>query len=248
VTIRAPSEGCSGRRAFVRDLSPADAFRRLGDWGFVAHPDLPDGAGPAYLIVSLRDRPTLRHFDPELVQYWRTRAGRGTPATLDRATSVPFVGEFAWGGVRVSDRLHVSNEYVTFGGRLEADAVGDATVAVFASPAPILALGGHSQLADETAADVSAFLARLLVAVEERPGIEARVATAGPLTLYAAFLEDAAGRLRRSVRLTQARTDHAALVRTERDRLIAGAGDVVAAARELLAAAGLREAAGARVD
>ena len=46
---------------------PVEAAQRLADWGFLAEPDLPDRPGPAYLLVALRDRPTLRHYDPEVV-------------------------------------------------------------------------------------------------------------------------------------------------------------------------------------
>lgn len=220
-------------------IAPADAARQLGDWGFLAHPDLPDRAGPAYLIVAIHDRPTLRHFDPEIVEYWRTAAGRGTAAALDRQTRLPVETDYAWGRIRLVDRVHATNDYVTFGGRLAAADVGDATVAVFTSPVPLLRRGGHSQFVDRMATDVAAFFARLVVAIGERRGFEAQVGAAAPVALYAAFLEDAAARFRRSPRLAAHRSDLAALVGTERARLRAEAPDAREAARKLLCAGGL---------
>ena len=66
---------------------PHEASVRLADWGFLANPDLPDQAGPGYLLVALRSEPTLRHYDPESVEYWATDGGRGTRRTLQRTTT-----------------------------------------------------------------------------------------------------------------------------------------------------------------
>ncbi|HET7027546.1 MAG TPA: hypothetical protein VFI28_07630 [Candidatus Limnocylindrales bacterium] len=200
-------------------LEPRDAARRLGDWGFVAHADLPDAPGPAFLIVSLRDRPTLRHFDPEVIELWRAEAGRGVRRTIDRHTRLPGDARFSWGSIRVVDRVHAVNVYVTFGGRVLADDVDGARVVVLVSPAPLLRSGGHSQTADTAADDVAAFFARLVGAIEERPGLEGRLAAASPISLYAAFLEDAANRLHRSPSLAATRHDLCAIVAAERARL-----------------------------
>ena len=56
---------------------PRDASVRLADWGFLANPDLPDRTGPGYLLVALRPETTLRHYDPESIEYWETQ---GHPA------------------------------------------------------------------------------------------------------------------------------------------------------------------------
>ena len=104
-------------------LDPREAAVCLADWGFLASPDLPDRPGPARLLVAIRPVPTLRHFDPELVEFWVSEEGRGCPATISYATTMPLERDFSWGGVRIVDRLHVSNEYLTFGGRLVANVV-----------------------------------------------------------------------------------------------------------------------------
>lgn len=198
---------------------PAEAARRLADWGFLAEPDLPDRPGPAYLLVALRDVPTLRHYDPELVEYWASADGRGVRRTLSRESRMPLEAGFSWGLIRVVDRLGVSNEYVTFGGHLSAAEVDGATYGVFASEAPLLRRGGHSQAWDEGADRLAAFFGRLLLAVDIEPGFEARAAAAAPLTRYAAFIDDVAGRYRRSAELRERDPRFWALVRAEVARL-----------------------------
>ena len=126
-------------------IAPASAARQVADWGFLAEPDLPDRPGPAYLLVAIRDQPTLQHFDPESVEYWVSADGRGARAILDRTTCLPIETDFSWGLIRITDRLAVTNEYVTFGGRLTAAEVDGVTVAAFTSPVPLLRRGGHSQ-------------------------------------------------------------------------------------------------------
>lgn len=198
---------------------PVDAARRLADWGFLAEPDLPDRPGPAYLLVALRDRPTLRHYDPELIEYWTTTGGRGVRRSLTRASRMPVEVDFSWGVIRIVDRLGVSNEYVTFGGHLSAAEIDGTTYAVFVSEAPLLRRGGHSQPWDQGADSLAAFFARLLLAVDFEPGFEARAASVDPLTRYAAFLEDALTRYRRSRAMRDQDPRFWAIVRAEAARL-----------------------------
>src|SRR4249919_2667684 len=101
-------------------LDPPGAASLLANLGFIASSDLPDRPGPAYLLVAFRPEPTLHHYDPELVEYWVTAGGRGAPRILSRDTRLPVDTEFSWGRIQIVDRLHVSNEYLTFGGRLAA--------------------------------------------------------------------------------------------------------------------------------
>ena len=74
--------------------SAADA---MADWGFLAEPGVPEGTGPGYLMVALRKRPTLDHYDPEEVHFWVTNAGRGERFVLDRWTPMPVEREVSWG-------------------------------------------------------------------------------------------------------------------------------------------------------
>jgi len=186
------------------ELPAAAAADRVRHWGFLAQPDLPDRPGPAFLLVALRPAPTLQHYDPEAVEYWATLDGRGRRQTLTHDTPMPRSEDFSWGLIRLVDRLGVSNEYLTFGGRLNAATFDDVVVAAFASPAPLLRRGGHSQGLDPGADAIGAFFGRIMVAVDYTPGFEAMFGQADPLTRYSAFVRDAEARRRTAGR---ARTD-----------------------------------------
>ena len=170
-----------------RPRSPA----RSTSGGSSPIPDLPDGPGPAFLLVALRPTPTLQHYDPEAIDYWVSDDGRGSRRTLTHDSSMPRSEDFSWGLIRLVDRLGVSNEYLTFGGHLDAASIDDVVVAAFASPAPLLRRGGHSQGWDDGADAIGAFFARMMVAVDYEPGFEQTFAAAEPLTRYAAFVRDA---------------------------------------------------------
>jgi hypothetical protein len=175
-------------------LAAAEVADRLVHWGFLAHPDLPDQPGPAFLLVALRPVPTLEHYDPEAVDYWVTANGRGERRSLTASTPMPVSTTFSWGLIRLTDRLQVTNEYLTFGGRLDAAEIGGIVIAAFTSPAPLLRRGGHSQGLDIGADAVGAFFGRLMVAVDYQAGFEALLGDADPITRYAAFLQARRGR------------------------------------------------------
>jgi len=200
-------------------IDPASAARQVADWGFLAEPDLPDRPGPAYLLVAIRDQPTLRHFDPESVEYWVSADGRGARDTLDRTTRLPIETDFSWGLIRISDRLAVTNEYVTFGGHLSAAEVDGVTVAAFVSPVPLLRRGGHSQGWDHGASSLAAYFGRLMVEVDYTPGFEEAAARADPVTRYAAFVRDLGVRYRQAAALREAHPELWAMLRSEALRL-----------------------------
>ncbi len=210
---RRDPEGTAGRDSLET------AARRLADWGFLAVPDLPDRPGPASLIVALRPTPTLRHYDPETIEYRASSDARGDRRVLTRHSRTPWRHEFSWGEIRITDRLGVTNESLAFGGTVEADQVDDAVIVRFTSPAPILRRGGHSQGWDDGADSIGAFFARLLVTVDYVPGFEAELAAAAPLDRYAAFLRDVAARHDRARRVSGIDPPFAALVRSEAQRL-----------------------------
>ena len=187
--------------------TPAEAAGQLRDLGFLAKSDMPDRPGPAYLLVILREAPSLHHYDPEAIDYWVTVDGRGVRRTLDRHTALPLATPLAWGAITLVDRLQVTNEYLTFGGRLVADRVDGAVVAVITSATPILRRGGHSQGWDPGAESVGAFFGRLMIRVDYVPGFEGRLATVDSITRYAAFLIDAQARAQASVRIRASQPD-----------------------------------------
>lgn len=224
-------------RPAVVPCDPASAAPLLADLGFVSSSDLPDRPGPAYLLVALRAVPTFRHYDPELVEYWATTGGRGTRRSLTRDTPQPIDTPFSWGLIRIVDRLHVTNEYLTFGGRLAVDEVDGVVVAVFTSPAPLLRRGGHSQGWDQGAESLGAFFGRFLLAVDYEPGFERRAADADPLARYASFVADAMARYRASDVLRAQQADLWTVLQAEERRLRAKHPDAWAAGVALHAAA-----------
>jgi hypothetical protein len=205
--------------ALPPDLGPVTAAPRLTNLGFLSKSDLPDRPGPAYLLVALRPSPTLRHFDPERVEYWCSVGGRGAPRQLTRHSILPIDIEFSWGRIRIVDRFGTKNEYLTFGGRLRAELVDDVVIAVFSSPAPILRRGGHSQGWDEGAESLGAFFGRLLLAVDYAPGFEALATSAGPIARYAAFVRDLVSRYRASTELRARQPILWTLIEAEEHRL-----------------------------
>jgi hypothetical protein len=219
------------------EVRASDVAPRMSRWGFLAHPDLPDAPGPAFLLVALRPAPTLMHYDPEAVDYWVTDHGRGERRTLTHATAMPISQDYSWGLIRLVDRLGVSNEYLTFGGHLDAAAVDEVVVAAFASPAPLLRRGGHSQGWDEGADAVGAFFGRLMVAVDFTPGFESTLGSATPLARYAAFVRDATARRPRPAGDHPPDDELGRLLRTETYRLQKASSDDWKAAGALLVAA-----------
>ena len=201
------------------ELDPASAAPLLADLGFLSSSDLPDRPGPAWLSVALRDAPTLRHYDPEAVEYWVSQDDRGVPRTLTRESRLPIDEDFSWGLIRIVDRMRVTNEYLTFGGRVRADEVDGVVVVVFTSPAPVLRRGGHSQAWDPGAESLGAYFSRFLLAVDYVPGFEARAARADPVARYAAFVADAMARYRAGPSLRAQQSQLWGLLRSEERRL-----------------------------
>ena len=198
-----------------------DAETELAHLGF----ELRDGGRPGTipgprLLVALRDRPTLEHFDPEEVTFWEAHDGRGRLARFDREVAVPCSRPFSWGRIQVTDRIPVSNEFLTFGGTLRAAARDErATVLAFTSRAPIVRWAGHSQGVDPYTDEVGAFFARLMVPIDYQEQAEARIAAADPEALYAAFVRYGVHRLKQGSRLRDADPALASTVDHESHRL-----------------------------
>lgn len=196
-----------------------DAASRLAKLGFLAVADLPDRPGPGLLLVAIRDRPTLSHYDPEAIEYWASEGRRGVRRRLDRTSRLPIDEPFAWGMIQIADRLHVTNEYLVFGGRLAADRLDDAILVRFVSPAPILRRGGHSQGIDEGAAALGGWFGRVRLATTAIAGFEAHLAATEPLALYAAFLQDETAQLSSNATIRAVYADLARLLRGEAEHL-----------------------------
>jgi hypothetical protein len=180
-------------------IDPVRAAELLADWGFLADPDLPDRPGPAFLLVAIRAKPTLRHYDPELVEYWITGdRDHGVRETITYASRLPRETVFSWGTITVCDRKGVTNRYLSFGGSLRAARVDGEVICVFESSAPLLRRGGHSQGWDTGAHSVGGFFGRFRAAAGYQHEFESLAAAFDPVTRYAAFVNELMVRYRSS--------------------------------------------------
>ena len=197
------------------------AAERLAHLGFVvvggSHPE---ETGASQLLVALRSRPTLEHFDPELVAHWAVSAGRGRLVEITRATPLPHREAYSWGTIRVVDRVEAFNSFLSFGGEVTIGALdGDTTIAVFESPAPILRSTGHSQAVDPLTGEVGAFFARIKVPIDFSPGAEQRIAALSPRALLGAMLAALGRRYAHAEALREAHPAVAAWVSREAHRM-----------------------------
>ncbi len=193
----------------------------LAHLGFELRDGLLSGTTPGpRLLVALRDVPTLEHFDPEEITFWEVHLGRGQLATFNRRKSLPRSQPFSWGRIQVADRIPETNQFLSFGGTMLADAADEhETFVAFVSRAPIVRWAGHSQGVDPLVDEVGAFFARLMVPIDFQPEAETHIAQADPETLYAVFLHDAAGRFRPGGHLRDEYPDVAARLGHEARRL-----------------------------
>jgi hypothetical protein len=222
--------------ALPTSIDPITAAPMLQHWGFLAHSDLPDREGPSFLLVSIRPKPTLEHYDPEEMTYWVTDTGRGVPAVLSRTTKMPVDAPTTWGMVRVTDRLRVTNEWLSFGGRLRAEPIDGSIVAVLTSSAPLLRRGGHSQGWDVGAPSVGAFFAKVRAAAGYHHRFEAAEAAADPLARYGCFIAEQVRRYRHSEVLQSLDPDLWHLMQHEEHRMKEAHAAEWAGALQLLAA------------
>ncbi len=220
----------------------AAAGRLLAKLGFsLLNSDRPGAPGGSNLLVALRVRPTLRHFDAEELRFWVTDADRGTMAAITRRALGPTPRRVSWGHVHVVDRLDVENRFLTFGGLLRIAELDEGTAVVaIRSPGPIVRWGGHSQGDDPLAGEIGAFFGRLMIPVDFEPGEEGRLGSADPAVLYAAFLRYHHERLAQAINWRDAAPAFDGWIVAEATRLARHSPDAWSAAEPLLAELGLR--------
>src|SRR6476620_3392276 len=98
-------------------LGGTDAQELLQSIGFLLVPGPPFDRGPAYLLVAVRTRPTLEHFDPERLVLWTS----GTMAPEQIVLEWPLAQaapSYEWGRIDVIDRFGAMNRFASFGGAL----------------------------------------------------------------------------------------------------------------------------------
>jgi hypothetical protein len=162
------------------------ATELLSDIGFLLVPGAPFDRGPAYLMIALRPRPTLAHFDPERIDYWTIQEGAAAAASLAWPMA-PSDSLYVWGSIKLVDRVQAHNEFASFGGRLTIARDGELHAALFRSEAPILSIGGHSGPADPLGIELCGYFGLLRAAAADKD-INALIEAATPTALYAAFV------------------------------------------------------------
>jgi hypothetical protein len=241
---RRPPRSAAERRALLDALEdprhwPEAAASLVAELGFRLIEADRSADDDSHLLIALRDRPTLRHFDPEAVAYYRPVSGGAALTTIDRHNPAPVGGRsdrpVLWGHVHVLDRIPVENRFLTFGGDLRMATIDSTlTVADLWSPAPIVRWGGHSQGTDALTQAIGAFFGRLIVPVDFVPGAAARIDALLPEVLYRAFLADARRRASAAALLNAGRSDLDAWLAAAWARA-QGSSAACAAAEELLA-------------
>lgn len=151
------------------------------------------------LAVCLPAEPTLDHYDPEEmvvalaqshheVETWAVRHG-----SLQRPADLRVCA----GGVRLADRIGKTVQFFTFGGELRVEPGHLCTRCTLCSPAPIIPLVGADPAYLLLAVEAEALLAMRRAAWgRQQASLDARLACADPVELYAATLEAIRTRLR----------------------------------------------------
>ncbi len=200
-------------------LTPKHAAEVLGDLGFLVVPLAPGRDSTAYLLVALRDRPSLAHYDPESVLLWTHEGVLDGPVVLDRSTCLPHAAPVSWGPLRITDRLGITNEYLGFGGQVRMERVDGMRIVVVSTPGPMLRRGGHSQGWDPGAAHLDGYFARLRARLGDDRDLATRVSGMPPLTRYAAYLASALAGFAESPSLGADRHADLGHLRAESERL-----------------------------
>ena len=205
-------------RSGVSTIDTKSAHVLLANLGFLLVPGPPLDHGAAYLLVALRPKPTLIHFDPERIEYWGFERGHAVQTEI--VWPLPRVDSaYSWGVITVADRIGAVNQFVSFGGSLAVSRDHDVHAALFRSEAPILALAGRSGPADPLANQVRAFMARLRGASGYDSPVRQLAESVSPVALYAAFVSRAADTYRTPDAADSVSPHVVALLRAERRRL-----------------------------
>lgn len=178
----------AGRMRHATPLDEEEAHALLAYVGFLLVPGPPLDPGTAYLLVSLRPRPTREHYDPERIDYWAPGERDYVPTAIEW----PMAGRpahYSWGPITISDRVSANNTFISFGGTLTESRAGRVHAVSFCSSAPILALHGHSIEPDPLASQVATFLGQLRAVRGTNSRLRSASDPASPCALYAAFIE-----------------------------------------------------------
>jgi hypothetical protein len=162
------------------------------DLGYDFHPGTA-GRYPGHpqLDIFLREKPTLRHFDPRRVQL-EVSPGNGRVETL--IITHPWTGQGQYrvcaGRIYIDDRKRKRIEAFSCGGQLEISAQHDVTVCQLTSTTPIFDLTDSDSLSTAIASEIEVLLAERRADWDPKHPhtFEQHLATVVPLELYARCL------------------------------------------------------------
>ena len=164
------------------------ASELLTSVGFLLVPGAPFEHGPAYLMIALRPKPTLAHFDPERIEYWTVGSAGSQPSVLEWpiADAAPVFSVGLDPDRR--SRSGPTTSLPAFGGRLTIAHDGDRHAALFrvrrSDPDRRRPFGSGS-CARCPGSPASSAVAR---AASGDPEVRARLDAADPVAIYAAFV------------------------------------------------------------
>lgn len=157
--------------------------------------------GHSRLDVQLLPEPSLRHFDPEMLQApLREFTSGGSLSVVNRKIHHPWHGpkqlRVTPGRICMRDRVGKVQEAFSFGGTMQVMTSPEKTICSLRSPAPIFELFDGNKLPDLFIQEVEILLAQLRARMTEDPAaLTRRLATVEPAELYVSMLGEVKRRL-----------------------------------------------------
>ena len=164
----------------------------MDGWGYYLHEKIHAGhLGYSNLLVAIREPPTRKHFDPELIILQLCdKNGAASSSSLKKKFSAQVPQPVCPGQINLYDRKNKRIDFFTFGGTLDAITAPDETIYWLHSSAPILEIvNDPANVADQLAAEVQLMLAVLKAHWDDDLGFAQRLGQLEPFQFYLAALE-----------------------------------------------------------
>jgi hypothetical protein len=193
-------------------------------WGYRTLPKHhPDSPGYAGLVVAVRERPTLQHYDPHRIHLRvRDADGEADWRTMSWLTPSAYSTHVCPGRIVLHDRHGKATEFFAFGGRLQVISQETESIYELRSGAPILALTPDEEsLPDQLASEVEELMAEAKAGWHgDDEGFDRRLGDVEPVVLYSAAVHSLLTRFQESEAMMTAYADLAELLEHERAWLI----------------------------
>jgi hypothetical protein len=201
-------------------MSAQTVSAHLDNWGYQISPESDHySAGYNKLDIAIRERPTNRHYDPELVRLQvRDRDGFASWITLELGSSFREGRHVCPGRVILRDRVDRRVQFFSFGGSLEVGAELGGVVYSLHSTAPVLGLNQLTQrVTDQFVFEIEAIIGeRKADWVVDDAGFDRRLAQIDPLQFYLASVFSILVRLKDTPALHESLSDLYAMLSRER--------------------------------